>query len=238
MSETAHSIEVPVGEGVARRAIFTFWTGDEAMSAQRQEAIARMPSVTEAHVALVTAKDLPRWVVPGAPLHAAYPYLSAVHRADYLRSYFMHHYGGGYSDVKPARASWLSAFARLEQHPECWVVGYREVSPDAVAHVADAALYQELRRQYASLPGNGAYVCRPGSPLTTSWLTRVHEVLDQKVDQLRTYPAPHARASRQEDPRYALGWTEICGNIFHPLCLEHVEHVAPILPPPEFSNYQ
>ena len=225
-------------EGLGRRVIFTFWTGVEPLSDQRRAALARMPEVTECDVVLVTAADLPRWVMPEAPLHPAYPFLSAVHRADYLRSYFMQHYGGGYSDVKPARVSWQSAFTHLERCPECWVVGYREVSPDAVAHVADAALYQELRRQYASLPGNGAYVCRPGSPLTTAWVTRVHEVLDQKVDQLRAYPAPHARASRQEDARYALGWTEICGDIFHPLCLEHLEHVATSLTPPDFSNYQ
>lgn len=238
MSETLRDVVVPVGEGVSHRMIFTFWTGDEVMSARRQEAIVNMTGVTGCRVVLVTAKDLSRWIVPSAPLHAAYPYLSAVHRADYLRSYFMHYYGGGYSDVKPARSSWQPAFIHLERYPECWIVGYQEISPDAVAHVADTSLYQELRRQYASLPGNGAYVCRPGSPLTSAWFARVHEVLDQKVDQLRAYPAPHARASRQEDGRYALGWTEICGDIFHPLCLKHVKHVTTSLTPPNFSDYQ
>ena len=198
----------------------------------------QMPAVTECDVALVTADDLPRWILPDAPLHEAYPYLSSVHRTDYLRSYFMHHYGGGYSDVKPARASWRAAFSYLEDHSESWVVGYSEVSPDAVATVADSALYQRLRQNYARLPGNGAYVCRPRTLLTAAWVAGVQTVLDSKIDQLRAYPAPHARASRQEDQRYALRWTEICGDIFHPLCLEHLDRVATSLPTPDFSNYQ
>lgn len=197
-----------------------------------------MPTVTQCPVVLVTADDLPRWILPHAPLHEAYPYLSAVHRADYLRAYFMHHYGGGYADVKPALGSWEPAFSYLKAEPSCWIVGYPEISPEAVARVPDAAVYQELRRRYADLPGNGAYVCRPATPFTETWVAQVHAVLDTKVEQLHTYPAPHARASRQDDPCYALRWTEICGDIFHPLCLKYVDRISTKLPPLDFGNYQ
>ena len=49
-------------------------------------------------VVLVTSDNLSSWLV--SALHPAYTYLSFTHRADYLRCYFMHHYGGSYSDIK------------------------------------------------------------------------------------------------------------------------------------------
>jgi hypothetical protein len=226
------------GTGLAGHVLFTFWTGSEPMSAQRCASIKQLKTVTECEVILVTASELPQWILPHAPLHEAYAYLSAVHRADYLRSYFMHHYGGGYADVKPARGSWKPAFAHIETQPDCWVVGYPELSPDSVANVPDRKLYEELRRCYTRLPGNGAYVCRPNTALTAAWTARVHTILDEKAERLRAYPAPHARASQQEDPRYAIRWTEICGDVFHPLCLTHLDRIATKLAPLDFSNYQ
>ncbi len=45
--------------------------------------------------------------------HQAYAYLSEVNNADYLRTYFMRFYGGGYTDVKMHRGSWVSSFEKL-----------------------------------------------------------------------------------------------------------------------------
>ena len=62
---------------------------------------------TECEIELVTPSNLNDWVLPNRRLHAAYENLSAIHRSDYLRAYFMHHYGDGYAGIKLTSASWL-----------------------------------------------------------------------------------------------------------------------------------
>jgi len=51
-------------------------------------------------VELITSKNLTKYIKPEDPLPEGFQYLHYVHRADYLRTYFMHHYGGGYADIK------------------------------------------------------------------------------------------------------------------------------------------
>ena len=54
--------------------------------------------------------------------------LSKNHLADYMRVYFMHHFGGCYHDVKPrpANSSWAPAFDAFAANASAWVLGIRE----------------------------------------------------------------------------------------------------------------
>jgi hypothetical protein len=81
-------------------------------------------------VEVITEENLP--IHPEFPLHPAFPYLSATHKADYMRTYIMHVHGGGYSDIKEIRGSWVNGFESL-QDPEIWIVGYPEAKPDDIA---------------------------------------------------------------------------------------------------------
>jgi hypothetical protein len=197
-----------------------------------------MYEITGCKIEFITKDDLSSWILPYAPLHKAYPFLSAVHKADYLRAYFMCHYGGGYSDIKIPTGSWIPAFEALEKNPDLWVVGYPEGSPDDLAAVDDKELYRKMQQVYSQMVGNGSYVCRSGTPLVRRWLTEVHRILDRVYEQLEAYPAPHPRVMKQEDPKYALKWTEICGNVFHPLVYEYLSHVSTDLPKPICHGYQ
>ena len=71
-----------------------------------------------ASVELVTDTNLHEYNIPESPMHPAVcsKTLSAIHKADYLRVYFMHHYGGGYHDVKPHSASnnWTAVFSEFD----------------------------------------------------------------------------------------------------------------------------
>ena len=60
-------------------------------------------------VLLITPNNLNDYIVKDDPLPEAYNYLSLVHKADYLRTYFMYHYGGGYADIKRYQHSWKEA---------------------------------------------------------------------------------------------------------------------------------
>jgi hypothetical protein len=196
-----------------------------------------MGDITGCNIKFITKDNLKKWEVPGHPIHPAYEYLSAVHRSDYLRAYFMCHYGGGYSDIKMATGSWRPAFDLLNRYENIWVVGYRELDEGCIAGIADKQLYKKMQSVYWRMVGNGSYVCRKGSPLVKEWLEGVHKILDEKFERLKAYPAPNPRARSDEDARYVLKWTEICGNVFHPLVYKYIDHVAPILPMPDCQHY-
>lgn len=62
---------------------------------------------TYANIVLITPNNLANYVKE--PLHEAFSYLSLTHKADYLRCYFMHYFGGGYTDIKAHFKSWQGA---------------------------------------------------------------------------------------------------------------------------------
>jgi hypothetical protein len=225
-------------DALKSRTIFCFWTGDNPITPRRLHSLRTIQPITGCKIQYITQESLNNWILPYAPLHQAYPFLSAVHKADYLRAYFMCHYGGGYSDIKEPTGSWIPAFEALEQNTDLWVVGYPEGSPDDLAAVDDKELYRKMQSVYSQMVGNGSYVCRSGTPLVRRWLAEVHRILDRVYKQLEAYPAPHPRVMKQGDPNYALKWTEICGNVFHPLVYEYLAHVSTSLPKPICHGYQ
>ena len=98
-----------IQERVPRR-IFAFWTGDNALSANRERCLREMRAMHDGlEIVLITPQNLREWVVDGAPIHPAYRHLSLIHRSDYLRAYFMAHHGGGYADIKTPTHSWSRA---------------------------------------------------------------------------------------------------------------------------------
>ena len=55
-------------------------------------------------------------------MHARYRDLHVVHRSDYLRAYFLHFFGGGYTDIKEPIGSWAAAFDRFDAS-SAWLCG-------------------------------------------------------------------------------------------------------------------
>lgn len=189
-------------------------------------------------VELITDDTMKKYEKSELPFHPAYQYLSGTHKCDYLRTYLMCLYGGGYSDIKPTSESWVSAFQDIESNPNIWVNGYPEPSPTGLALPADnPERAEDMKKHYRELVGNGAYIVRAGTELANLWIKRLHAKLDEKLPLLKENPAKHERDG-ETDSSYPIGWTEVLGSIFHDICFDYRNHLAYTVPPPKFTDYR
>ncbi|MDO5509393.1 MAG: capsular polysaccharide synthesis protein [Weeksellaceae bacterium] len=224
----------PVDLQPARPIIYCFWTGDNSMSQARQKHLNTIYKNADVEVQLVTAENLHDFLPADFQLHRAYHSLSLVHRSDYLRCCFMHHLGGGYMDIKKCETSWKSVFSKLNASENLWLAGYTEYRPSAVAPVG-GTLQKNLEQHYPLLVGNGAFICKPYTPLTTVWWQQLNHILDEKTELLLANPGNVLG----DNAGYPLAWTEIMGQIFHPTVLrfrEHVLHAQQLRP--SFVDYR
>jgi hypothetical protein len=208
--------------------IYCFWTGDNEMSPTRLENLDQLRRVSECTVLLVTKDTLPAYILPEHPLHPAFDYLSETHKADYLRTYFMNFHGGGYSDIKKTTGSWIDSFDRMNT-TDSWICGYKEVE-GGVAYPPNADKWREM-------VGNGAYICKPLTPLTQHWYAEMMALLDSKLDALRLHPSTFPQDCSEVSP-YPIAWNELLGRIFHRVSYEYKEHLLPILPISIFNDYR
>lgn len=210
--------------------VFSFWTGNNELSKNRKKGLSSLKKKIKLQHVLITPENLQDYILPEAPLHKAYHLLSLVHKSDYLRCYFMHYYGGGFADIKTFYFPWTTAFNKLKQSNK-YIVGYQEVNEDSVATVEDTKLQCELRFHFPLLIGNGAYICRPGTPFTSEWITELDKVLEHYY--------PSLQKSVNNGAEYPIPYTALLGNIFHPLCLKyHDKILIDDDLKPSFANYK
>lgn len=225
---------IAAGPRVPRR-VFAFWFG-APMSASREAAIESMRRVAGVAIVLVTEAQLPLWVVPGCPLPRGFSSLSATHKSDYLRPYFMHFHGGGYCDIKPQRGSWVPTFDAVDAG------GPRVVGAGAAEGVRRVAMplgtppaeREAMLAAWVDLVGNGFYVFRPGTWFTAEWLRRANERMAAAADSLEAHPATGptdtspdclARAGTPL-PGYPFTWEGIGGEVLHPM-MYHATRAVP-----------
>jgi hypothetical protein len=209
--------------------IFTLWLGPYVLSANRLTALQAIFQHSGRPVCFITDATLNGWIHPDYPLHPAYHYLSEVHRSDYLRCYLMHIYGGGYTDIKPVLQSWTPHFMALNTS-DCLALGYPEISANAVAQLP-GELGDQLRTHYAELIGFCSMIFKRRSELTQEWFDQTNTKLDLLLENLKSNPAKHPMDRNgvilpdNTVSQYPLQWTELGGNIFHPLILKYRENV-------------
>lgn len=227
------SLHTLFDDPIKNRVIFIFWTGTNEMSFRRVHCINSLKEQTECHIQLVDVDNLHEFIKEGYPLHPAYPYLSETHKCDYLRTYFMYHYGGGYSDIKIPNGSWAKAFETMETDPEIWVNGYPESNSDAIAHRPSAHLWDLL-------PGNGAYICRPKTAFVEAWINMQAATLDRHFDALKENPStqPDCCIEYVHGTKYPLHWNELLGRIFHEQAAKITERIKLEIPTPDFNFYR
>lgn len=217
------------------RVIYVFWTGDNELTENRKIALLSIEANTQVDVQLITKNNLHLFIKSDDPLPYCFQFLSAVHKADYLRTYFMHHYGGGYTDIKIHNNNWNPVFERLE-NSRAYVCGYKELGGYAVAHPDDEKLYNDLISNWWRLLGNCAYICRPYTKLTEEWYRETQRLVMGKSGELENHPATDPYG-RNED--YPIPWTYILGNVFHPLCLKYNNRLMfDDRLKPSFDNYR
>lgn len=223
--------------------IFALWLGPYVMSHERNIALQSIFRDSGRPVCFITDATLHEWERPDFPFHSAYRYLSEVHRADYLRCYLMHHYGGGYTDIKPVLKSWTEHFNELKES-NCLALGYPEISASAVAQLP-GELGEQLRKHYAELIGYCSMIFHRRTELTAEWLNDTHRKLDDLLPDLQAHPAQHPMDQLGVTlpsgivSKYPLPWTALGGNIFHPVILKYKDRVvksAGIIP--QLYNYR
>ena len=140
------------------KVIYIFWTGNNEITPNRLKGIESLKKNSGVRVQLITPNNLNDYIVKDDPLPEAYNYLSLVHKADYLRTYFMYHYGGGYADIKLYKHSWIEAFEQLE-NSDAYAIGYKEVGWWGAANqtVKEKSLKNDLAIYWRYLIGNCAY---------------------------------------------------------------------------------
>lgn len=209
--------------------IFTLWLGPYVLSPNRSAALQAIFQNSGRPVCFITDATLNEWVHPDYPLHPAYNYLSEVHRSDYLRCYLMHLYGGGYTDIKPVLQPWTAHFNALFDN-DFLALGYPEISANAVAQLP-GELGDQLRTHYAELIGFCSMIFKRKSALTDEWFNETNHKLDILLESLKLNPAQHPMDRTGvilpdgKISQYPLQWTELGGNIFHPLILKHRNNV-------------
>ena len=230
-------------DGLAGNVIFCAWTGNNPMSSQRAEALMSIYKQTCCPVLFLTQGNISQWEIATSPFHPAYTFLSETHKADYLRCYLMHHFGGGYTDLKVTQASWMSFFARLRDSRTAYGLGYQEIGANGVAPCG-GALEQELRANYGRLIGNCAYIFRKQTAFTARWLGVTHRLLDLKLEALQRHPAQHPMDQQGlilpdgTVSLYPLRWQEILGELFHPLVYEFKDRLLQAEIAPRFWGYR
>lgn len=208
-------ISAIVESGFKKR-IFCFWTGDNEMSYYRKKSLNSLKEHSKCEVVLVTPDKLNDYILPEHPLHESYQYLSFTHRADYLRTYFMHFYGGGYSDVKDTSGDWNQAFDDFNNNENVYINGARELTPVDVAN-------DEVKHLYHFLLANCCYIVRPRTKFTEEWYSKMIAFLDEKLPQLRTMNfTPHPQECYENNKEYPIGWNKMLGNIFHKVVSQYV----------------
>ena len=209
--------------------IYCFWTGDNEMSKSRIECLNNIHSVSECNVILITKDNLSKYILNDVPLHQAFEYLSETHKADYLRTYFMHFHGGGYSDIKKTTGSWIKSFNDLK-NSNYWICGYKEIN-GGVAYAPHADKWQEMI-------GNCAYICKPQTELTKEWYNEMILLLDTKLEKLKLNPSSNPQDSNESGSGYPIEWNEMLGRIFHKVSYKYKDYILNTLPICIFDNYR
>ena len=200
--------------------IWSFWTGDNEMSAVRRHALFVLRETCGCNNLLITPDFLKEFEVEDDPFHEGYPFLSFTHRSDYLRSYFMYHYGGAYSDIKPYSFDWNPYFAQLEESDKDFI-GAQEACEEHVA--SDDPL---IRQAYNKLASVTVFIYKPKSPFAKLWKDATKVKMDSILEELRLHDGSyHPRAVSSgamcdpsvEGRGYPLEWSELLGSLLHPL---------------------
>lgn len=222
------------------RRIFTLWLGGEPFPPHRKHAYDNLPE----YKCLITADTVTQYVLAEYPLHPAYPLLSTIHKSDYLRCYLLHHYGGGYSDLKYTTIDWDNAFDTMNSSDIC-LMGVKTTAGHTGAGIEewDYDLHAKIYKTIDKLICMGWFISRPRTPITLEWYTQLHQKLDTYMTRLLASPSIYTRecyhpgrghALDRPDwegvvdtlpTNYPLRWNILLGNILYPIQLKYIQSI-------------
>ncbi|CAJ1447475.1 unnamed protein product [Effrenium voratum] len=193
-------------KGKLHRVVWMCWTGNNPMPAHLQLCMQTVRRNSGLPVILITPQNVVEYVPDP---HPAYQFLHLAHRADYLRCYLLHNYGGIYLDADTICLQSLEPLYDLVENGQFDAVGY------------DGAAWGEL----IGISDMGPF--RPNTELTQLWFNALHGRLEEKMPAIR---------SQRTDVFY---WQEILRDVFVPVSLIHNKRVskASCIFPPASSKF-
>lgn len=229
-------------DGFKSNIVFCTWNGADAMSDRRKHGLQSIFENIGCPIVFITHRTVGDWEVE--PFHPGFKFLSATQKGDYLKAYLLHHFGGGYTDVKPTSVSWRPFFQQLSESDKL-AIGYTEVGPHGVAPVG-GELEKVMKENYRQMIGCGAFIFKKKTELTKRWLDDTHRAMDENFVELAKNPARHPQDHKgiwfhnlNEHSKYPFTWTGMCGNIFHPIIYEYRDHLLQNdRMAPDFNNYR
>lgn len=188
-------------------------------------------------VILLTNNNYKNFIKPGFPVHRAFDYLSGVHKSDYFRCYMLHHYGGGYHDIKHRLEPWANCWDTnnwTDPTNSTWMYGRREKYPGAIGYPPGK---DWMKQEFEKMATMCWIICKPNTPYTTELLNQINNRLDEVYSDLIKFPGINGGGYYSQTPfelvpkdSYPLRWLELLGEIFHPLMLKYTEHIQFGLP--------
>jgi hypothetical protein len=178
-------------------------------------------------VLMITQENFPKLIRDGDSIHEGFNYLSANHKSDYVRAYMLHHYGGGYHDVKFRKLSWEKMWKKFGDE-KVWIISRREKHPKWVGHPPGQ---KHIRKHFRKLGTMSWVILRDHTPYSQELYDSVHVTLDKHLEELKKHPAHKPRCCyggrrKARHNSYPLRYLELMGEIFHPLMLKYNEHIG------------
>ncbi len=153
----------------------------------------------------------------------------------------MHHYGGGWTDIKHTSTDWRQHFATLKTS-SALALGYQEIA-DGIPHIK-GPLGDKLRANYKENIGLCAFIFKRYSTITYEWTQKLNTKLDSLLSILRENPAttPQDQLGMKKPDNtvsaYPIEWAGILGEIFHPITYEHKDQIIQSNLAPLFHGYR
>ena len=201
-----------------KKIVYGFWTGSNKMSSIRSKSINQMYEFfkkRDIEFRLITPTNLDFYIKKtGVELHEGYKYLSVTHKADYLRCYFMHFFGGGYSDIKPVFGKWRQAFDKLiTSDPQIYAISRpvnQEEVPEPYSHLGFEWPWRGILSKAMYM---GSFIFKKNTPFTQEWYTKLMSKMDEFLEKLK---------NSSKNP---VGWHDILAYIFLPICLKYNKNI-------------
>ena len=235
-----NEIKPILNESSVPRIFWCYWAGGP-MNGNRLRSLDMMQKYMEVPICMITESNLKEFILEDYPLHKVFNHLSSVHQSDYLRIYLLHHYGGGWCDIKPTEISYLSAWNEFD-NPDIYLVGKPEIKKGPAKVFDQNGLWMPKYWRY--LVATNRWIGRKNTPLSKELYDAINRLLDENIENLKKNPAKHAHDKKRKrlfpwlyvnKNQYPLPYT-VFGNLFHPLNYKYRQHIKQILPFDEIKN--
>jgi hypothetical protein len=226
------------------KVVFVCWFGSftkysKLMPPNRLNAFKSLVNNINIPVILITDFNYRYFEVATDPIHEMFKYLSGVHKSDYMRGYLLHHYGGGYHDIKYRSIGWENEWDKDNwvYDNNIWIYGRQENKESAIGYRPGM---KYIQKEFAKLVTMGWVICKPHTEYTRELLRSMNSKLDEYTDKLIMYPAQNPGGYYAQTPfdnappnSYPLRWLEMMGEISHFLMLTYQSHIKFGLPDAE-----